>query len=207
MPTLTIKEKLKTLFEEHSLHKKYKEQDIVYLTIDGDIGFYQALRNIPRYIPITDDRWWRRLNKREVDSITPTPTPEPDPDPTPEVDTARAIVGYNSNECDVELTYMSPPPTDTGSLIAPQGPFNTGTIIYADCPVGISGANVTMICTPKEGYTFVRWEFYTDENTWLTLGSYEINSSPLGGANDVSYFRPILESSSVEPTSTAKIYH
>ena len=191
MPTLTIKEKLKTLFEEHSLHKKYKEQDIVYLTIDGDIGFYQALRNIPRYIPITDDRWWRRLNKKEVDSITPTPTPEPDPDPTPTPDPEP------DPDPDPD---PDPEPTSTAKiyLSSNDSQYGIATIEDQEATDGYYTVNVGSTVTLKaipityQTHAFFKWQTSTDGTNWTDVANANDNYSITINSEGNYYYRAMF---------------
>lgn len=63
-----IKDELKALFKEHDYNQLYYKQDIVTYQINGTTNFYQAIRNVPRYVPITDRTYWNQLNIEE-DSV------------------------------------------------------------------------------------------------------------------------------------------
>jgi len=56
-----IAAQLKPLFPKHNFNKLYYEQDVVTFTINGELGFYQAIRNVPRFVKITDRRYWNLL--------------------------------------------------------------------------------------------------------------------------------------------------
>lgn len=60
-----IAAQLKPLFPEHDFNKLYYKQNIVTFTINGELGFYQAIRNVPRFVPITDRRYWNLLTTGE----------------------------------------------------------------------------------------------------------------------------------------------
>lgn len=70
-----ITAQLKPLFPEHDFNKLYYKQNIVTFTINGEVGFYQAIRNVPRFVPITDRRYWNLLTTGEdnfIDDDEPT---------------------------------------------------------------------------------------------------------------------------------------
>lgn len=60
-----IKDELKGLFKEHDYNQLYYKQDIVTYEINGTTNFYQAIRNVPRYVPITDRTYWNLLTTDE----------------------------------------------------------------------------------------------------------------------------------------------
>lgn len=70
-----IKDELKVLFKEHDYNQLYYKQDIVTYQINGTTNFYQAIRNVPRFVPITDRSYWNLLTTGEdnfIDDDEPT---------------------------------------------------------------------------------------------------------------------------------------
>ena len=60
--TENIREELKELFPEHNPKKSYKELSVVYTEIDGDIDFYQAIKQVPCNISIRNTNFWKHTN-------------------------------------------------------------------------------------------------------------------------------------------------
>jgi len=53
-----IRVQLAALFEEHDYNKRYERLSVVYYMINGKIEFYQAIKDVPRKIPISDKDYW-----------------------------------------------------------------------------------------------------------------------------------------------------
>lgn len=83
--TQNIGVQLKPLFEVHNYNKIYKKLAIVTHTIDGELSFYQAIRDVPRFVPIIDFRYWKLITSVQDENIEPS-EPEPsepiEPEPT-----------------------------------------------------------------------------------------------------------------------------
>lgn len=73
-----IKDELKGLLKEHDYNQLYYKQDIVTYEINGTTNFYQAIRNVPRYVPITDRTYWNQLNVSECSAEGSTPVDDVD---------------------------------------------------------------------------------------------------------------------------------
>lgn len=55
-----IRVQLAALFEEHDYNKRYERLSVVYYMVDGKIEFYQAVKDVPRFTPISDTRVWNK---------------------------------------------------------------------------------------------------------------------------------------------------
>lgn len=88
-----IKDELKGLFKEHDYNQLYYKQDIVTYQINGTTNFYQAIRNVPRYVPITDRTYWNQLNVTEGSSEGNTPVDDVD----------YFCISSNEGDCDIYL--------------------------------------------------------------------------------------------------------
>lgn len=202
MANKTIQEALKPLFEEHDYYKRYKKLAIVtYTDKNGDIWFYQATRNVPRYIAITDKRWWRKLNqKQSSDTIPIDPTPV-DPDPTPaEPDTLNVFVGYNPNRCTVTASYDNPEPVSVVVENGPNLPITDDKIVHAVLEIPNSDtAKVTLHCSVKEGFYFINWQMYENDSwqTAATTTDWTINAG--NTKDDNKYYSVTLGIIPVDP--------
>lgn len=72
-----IRVQLAALFEEHDYNKRYERLSVVYYMVDGKIEFYQAIKDVPRFTPISDTRVW---NKSTYDILTNSEEPTFDND-------------------------------------------------------------------------------------------------------------------------------
>lgn len=72
-----IRAQLAALFEEHDYNKRYERLSVVYYMVDGKIEFYQAIKDVPRFTPISDTRVW---NKSTYNVITSSEEPTFDND-------------------------------------------------------------------------------------------------------------------------------
>lgn len=139
---------LKPLFKEHDYDQLYYKQDIVTYQINGTTNFYQAIRNVPRYVPITDRTYWNQLNVAE--SNTPV-------DNTDDVD----YLCFTANEDNSFLLlncYISEEYAEEESNSFPKS-------------AGVNTSNMT----PHQNPPFVL-EYSIDKINWSVLNMYQFDN-------------------------------
>ena len=70
---------LKELFKEHDYNKLYKHLAVVTHTINEKLSVYQAIRNVPRFVKITNTRYWKLITNVQDESVEPSEPSEPEP--------------------------------------------------------------------------------------------------------------------------------
>ena len=145
-----IKDELKVLFKEHDYNQLYYKQNIVTCQINGTTNFYQAIRNVPRYVPITDRTYWNQLNVAEGNAESSTPVDDVD-----DVD----YLCFTANEDDSTLNLVC----FIGEEYAEEESNSTPKSAEVN----------TSNMTPHQNPPFVL-EYSIDKINWSVLNMYQI---------------------------------
>jgi len=100
--TEDIRIKLKSLFKKHNYNKSYNTLSIVTNTVDGELSFYQAIRNVPKFVSITDKSYWKLITSNIGDYIDD----EPDVPVEPEIIDNTDYLCFTAEKAGAKLTLI-----------------------------------------------------------------------------------------------------